>query len=100
MKSQLTKGHFDTLLKSHFLNKYQASFLDRTFVPSFQKVAGLGPGDTIEYKLQGAVFADMYDLLNKFRRKYDCDYQTEKGSIFFFPAFSDIENTYWEKILE
>ena len=29
--------------------------------------------------MQSAICADVYDLLNKFRRKYDCDYHTEKG---------------------
>ncbi len=40
------------------------------------------------------------NCFNRFRKKYDCDYYTKNGSIIFSPAFSNVKNTYWEKITD
>lgn len=91
---------FDQLFQKYFFKTFQSSYFSTLFTPNFSGEEAIEPGIYLKYHVQDALPAEVYELLLKFSKRYDCTFITKPHQLIFKPLFSDIKKTYWLEQLD
>lgn len=87
--------YFHDHFRKVFCHHFQEHVFENTFDKLFDDEDLITEEKPVCYKIVNPLDLDMYEVIIKMCKKYDCFFYTDRGELNFVPKFSNRRNTFW-----